>query len=125
MIDNLRTMVPASARGTLHAASGPLVVVLVAYGLANDSQAAAIVAAIVAVADLLLAMLHSESTLRSLIYPALAAVAAVLVNYGVADEHQLAALLGVVAAVLGGGVAARFTPRVTAETHPHPATPAG
>lgn len=106
----IRELIPASTRGTLHAASGPLVVVLVAYGLANDSQAAAIVAAIVAVADLFLAMLHSESTLRSLIYPALAAIAAVLVNYGVADEHQLAALLGVVAAVLGGGVAANYTP---------------
>ena len=121
----LRELFPATIRGVLHAASGPLVVVLVAYGLANDSQAAAIVAAVVAVADLLLAMLHSESTLRSLIYPALAAIAAVLVNYGVADEHQLAALLGVVAAVLGGGVAARFTPRVTAEAQPHPSTPAG
>ena len=125
MLDKLRTMIPASARGTLHAVSGPLVVVLVAYGLANDSQAAAIVAAIVAVADLLLAMLHSESTIRSLIYPALAAVAAVLVNYGIADEHQIAALLGVVAAVLGGGVAARFTPQAAAEVRPHSDTPAG
>lgn len=110
MLDKLRTIAPASVRGALHAASGPLVVLLVAYGLANGSQAAAVIAAVVAVADLGLAMLHSESTLRTLIYPTLAAVAAVLVNYGVADEHQLAAVLGVVAAVLGGGVAARFTP---------------
>lgn len=125
MLDTLRNLTPATTRGALHAASGPLVVLLVTWGLATDTLAAAIVAAVVAVVDLLLAMLHSESTVRTLVYPAIAAVAGVLIPLGVSNEEQVYALLGVVAAVLGHGVAARFTPRVTAETNPHPATPAG
>ena len=110
-MNRLRELIPASVRGTLHAMSGPVVVLLVTWGVVNDSQAAAIVAAVIAVADLLLAMLHSESTARTLVYPALAAGAAVLVNFGVAEEELLAAALGVAAAVLGGGVAALYTPR--------------
>lgn len=112
MLDNLRLLFPASMRGTLHAVQGPLVVLIMAYSVVNDSQAAAIVAAVVAVVDLLLAMLHSETTVRTLIYPALAAIASVLMNFGVASDEQLYALLGVAAAVLGGGVAARYTPKV-------------
>ena len=110
MLDRLRSIAPASVRGVLHEAAGPLVVLLVAYGLATDTQAAAIVAAVVAVADLVLATLHAENTWRTLIYPALAAIAAVLVTYGVADQDQITAVLGVAAAVLGSGVAARHTP---------------
>lgn len=110
-MDRLRELIPASTRGTLHAVSGPAIILLATWGVVNDSQAAAIVAAVIAVADLLLAMLHSESTVRSLVYPALAAGAAVLMNFGVAQEDLLAAVLGVAAAVLGGGVAARYTPR--------------
>lgn len=110
MLERLRVIAPASVRGALHQAAGPLVILLVAYGFTNSSQAAAVVAAAIAVTDLVLALLHSESTVRTLVYPALAGVAAVLVNFGVAQEHQLAAVLGVVAAVVGGGVAARYTP---------------
>lgn len=106
----LRELIPASARGTFHSVAGALAVVLVAYGWANDVQAAAIVAAIVAVVDLGLAMLHATSTVRALIYPVLAAFAAVAINYGIADEHQLLAVLGVAAAALGAGVAANYTP---------------
>lgn len=112
MLARLRSIAPDSVRGVLHSASGPLVVLLMAYSVANDTQAGAIVAAVVAVVDLLLAMLHSESTVRTLIYPALAAIALVLMNYGVYDEQLLTAVLGVVAAVLGSGIAAQHTPYV-------------
>lgn len=110
MLARLRGVAPASVRAALHEASGPLVVLLVAYGFANDAQAASIVAAVVTVTDLLLAMLHAETTWRTLVYPALAAVGAVLVNLGVYDQHLVAAVLGVTAAVLGSVLAARHTP---------------
>lgn len=112
MLARLRTIAPASVRAALHEASGPLVVLLVAYGFANDVQAASIVAAIVTVTDLLLAMIHAETTWRTMVYPALAAVGAVLVNLGVYDQHLVAAVLGVAAAVLGSVLAARHTPYV-------------
>lgn len=110
MLERLRGVAPDSLRATLHEASGPLVVLLVAYGFANDVQAASIAAATVTVADLLLAMLHAETSWRTLVYPALAAVGAVLVNFGVYDQHLVAAALGVAAAVLGSVLAARHTP---------------
>lgn len=110
MLNRLRTVAPQSVRGVLHTVSGPLVVALVAWGLTNEVQAAAIVAAILAVVDLLLAALHAETRLRSLIYPALAALAAIPIVYGVLNEHTVMAFLGVASAVLGGAAAARFTP---------------
>lgn len=110
MLKRLRGIAPDSVRAALHEASGPLVVLLVAYGFANDVQAASIVAAVVTVADLVLAMLHAETTWRTMVYPALAAIGAVLVNFGVYDQHLVAAVLGVVAAVLGSVLAARHTP---------------
>lgn len=119
----LRTMFPTTIRGTLHAVSGPAVVAIMAYGVATDTMAAAIVATVVAVTDLLLAMVHAETTARTLIYPALAAVAGLLMNLGVATDDQLYALLGVAAAVLGHSVAARYTPRVDLEQAPRDATP--
>lgn len=117
MLDRLRTIAPDSVRGFLHTVSGPLVLALVAWGLTNEVQAAAIIAAVVAVADLLLAALHAETTLRATIYPALAAVAGVAVVYGVFNEHSVVAFLGVASAALGGAAAARYTPHAYVGLH--------
>lgn len=106
-----RRIAPDSVRGTLHAVSGPVVIALVAWGLTNEVQAAAIVAAVVALVDLLLAAINSETGLWASFYVALAAVSAVLVIYGVFTENAVEAFLGIIAAALGGATAARRTPK--------------
>lgn len=110
LLERLRDLVPASTRRWLHIVAPALVTLIAAYGFTTEDRAALIGAAIVAVGDLGLAMLHSESTWRTLVYPALAAVAAVCVGFGIVEQDLATATLGVIAAVLGSALAAGYTP---------------
>ena len=110
MLDSLRTSIPASARGTIYSAVGALAPALIAWGILDDVQAAAIVGVIGSVVTLAFAILHSTSAPRTALYGVLAAVTVALAVWGYGSPEQWAAILAIIAPVLGVSVAAAKTP---------------
>lgn len=120
-LDKLRHAVPASARGTTYAMVGALAPALIAWGILDDVQAAAIVGVIGSVVTLIFAILHSTSTPRSALYGVLAAITVALAVWGYGSPDQWAAILAIIAPVLGVGVAAAKTPHEDVPRQPVPA----
>lgn len=110
MFKSVRNLIPASARGRIHAGAGALAAVLLSYGLIGDVEAAALAGVLVAVADLGLATLHARNKVRVAGYALAAAVTGGAVALGFMSEVQSVEVLALVAAVLGTGGAAALAP---------------
>lgn len=107
--DSLRDLT-ADARGRLYALLAPLQVLLVTFGLLNDSNAALWVSVVTAVLGFTVAGAHSTATWRTWLYGIIGTAQPVLIAYGVFSDSQAAAVIAVVSAALGLGVAAAKTP---------------
>ena len=110
MLESLRDAIPASARGTAYAMVAALAPALIAWGILDEVQAAAIVGVITAVVTLGFAILHSTSSPRTALYGLMAAGTVALAVWGYGSPEQWAAILAIIAPILGVGVAAANTP---------------
>lgn len=110
MLESVRNTIPASARGTAYAVVAAFAPALIAWGILDEVQAAAIVGVIAAVVTLAFAILHSTSSPRTALYGLMAAGTVALAVWGYGSPEQWAAILAIIAPVLGVGVAAANTP---------------
>lgn len=119
MLDSVRNAIPASARGTAYAVVAAVAPALIAWGILDEVQAAAVVGVITAVVTLAFAILHSTSSPRTALYGLMAAGTVALAVWGYGSPEQWAAILAIIAPILGVGVAAANTP------HEETAAPVG
>lgn len=110
MLESVRNTIPASARGTAYAVVAAVAPALIAWGILDEVQAAAVVGVITAVVTLAFAILHSTSSPRTALYGLMAAGTVALAVWGYGSPEQWAAILAIIAPVLGVGVAAANTP---------------
>lgn len=109
--DTLRDL-SADVRGRIYAVLAPLQVLLVAFGLLSNSNAALWVSVVTALLGFTMAGANSTATWRTWLYRIIGAAQPILIAYGVATDSQVAAVVAVVSAVLGLGVAAAKTPSI-------------
>ncbi|WP_306365297.1 hypothetical protein [Nocardia sp. CC227C] len=109
--DTLRDL-SADVRGRLYALLAPVQVLLVTFGLLNDSAAALWISVATAVLGFTMAGANSTATWRTWLYGIIGAAQPVLIAYGVWTDSQVSAVVAVVSAALGLGVAAAKTPSI-------------
>ncbi|MEJ6019887.1 phage holin [Corynebacterium sp. H113] len=115
MLESIRNTVAPSTRGVAYATVTALAPALIAWGVLDEQQAAAVIGVLVATVTLLFAVLHSTSPVRTALYGLLASVTVVLTVYGYGSDAQWQTILAIVAPALGTATAAAKTPTIVVD----------
>ena len=109
-LDAVRAKLPPAFRERAYNYVGATVVVLGAWGLADQNKAATIAQLVLAAVTLGFAVLYSTNTLRAALYGVLAAAQPVAALWAFGSADKWAAVLAMAAAVLGTQTASGRTP---------------
>lgn len=110
MLTWLRSVIPADARERYYVIVAPVITLLASYGLLEASTVSSWTSFVLSIASLLLAIIHSTSSIRTAFYGLLAAGASVLQVYGMATDSTISTVLFIAATLLGITTAAAKTP---------------
>lgn len=103
-LDRLRLLIAPEHRGYIHTLAVAII------GFIGVTEGSLYVALAVAVFDLLLALLHSTSTVRTALYALALAAQPVALVLHLGNADQWTGALAILAAILGGALAAAKTP---------------
>lgn len=116
VLDRLRLMFPATERESLYRGVSAFIILLFAFGVLDENEAALWTQLAVSVVTCLFALLYATSTWRVALYLVVGPLGAVLMGYGIVTDTRWALIVAAVGQALGVSTAAAKTVQTPPET---------